>query len=189
MEKKALSKKSIVLLVLSVLSLVLGILFATPVTNDIAGINFDTVATGLVLILAGFYLVVPLFKSLKGNLKIVIFIELIAILVISLFGFILPEFIKDLKSDTFGVNFWVGLILVMHAVIHLLIDRTRTDKLGNWAYSVYILIAVVGGFLIDSKSINLNALITVLVVVLFIGLAVYLAIKALFIPKTTKKVK
>lgn len=189
MDKKVLSAKAITLYVFAAISLVLGILFATPVTNDIAGINFDSVVTGIVFLVGGIYLLAPNFIKGKDKFKWLFFTEIVIILLVALLGFILPEFIDSLSGSILPLNQWVGLLFIFHAITNLVVDRFGTSKLKNYLFIAYILLAVLGGLLLDSRSIDIPLLITIVIVGLFIVVALILGIKAYKLPKVTKKIK
>ncbi|VEU82527.1 hypothetical protein [Acholeplasma hippikon] len=189
MEKKVLSGKAIFFYVLAALSLIVGVLFATPVTNDLFGINFDKVVTGVLLLVGGTYLLLPNFMKSKDKFRWLFLTEIVVVFLVALLGFILPEFIDSLSSNTLPINQWVGLLFMLHATVHLVVDRFGSKKIKNYLFLLYILIAVFGGLLLDSKSINIPFLITLLIVALFVVVAIILAIKAYKLPKVTKKEK
>lgn len=188
-EKLVLSTKAITLYVLAVLALGLGILFSTPVTEDIGGINVDKVVTGVILLFLGGWLLIPGINKGKNEYKWLLFAELVLITVISVIGFILPEFIPELEQNTFTPNVWIGLILILHALVHLLIERFSDAKLTWWLFLVYLFTIAMGGLLIDSRSIDIPILITIFVVTLFVILTIYLLLKATRTPKVLKEVK
>lgn len=188
-EKKVLSAKAIVLYILAGLCLLFGVLFATPVTDNIGGINLDKVFTGVILLVAGTYFLIPIFVKHKDNFKWLIFIEIIVIILVSLLGFILPEFIDSLNKSNLVVNQWAGLLLIFHAVVHLVVDRFSQTKIKNYLFLLYILLAIFGGLLLDSKSINIPFFITIFIVGLFVVIAIILGYKAFKLPKVMKKVE
>jgi len=118
-----------------------------------------------------------------------IFGELLIITAVSIVGFILPEFMAELEQNVGAASMWIGIILIIHALVHLFMDRFSDQSMKHWLFAFYLFLLVIGAFIIDSKSINVDLIIKIVVIALFAVLAicfVYLAYKQ---PKVEKEVK
>lgn len=187
-EKSVLSTKAIIYYVIAAVMLGLGILFATPITKDLFGINFNLVTTGMILLIGGTWLLFPSIKKVQKNLRILLIVELFMIYIIAIIGFILPEFVDTLGQSTYSVNIWIGLLMIFHGIAHLIVERFSEKKLNIWLFLMYLLLIALGGLITDSQMIDIPTLIIVVVVALFILIVGYFAYKAMKIPKVLKMV-
>jgi len=188
-EKQVFSTKSILLFVFSGLMLALGILFATPLTQNLFDLNFDKLITGLLLLVGGAWYIFKDFKKNEKNLKYLKLAEFILIIVISLYGFILPEFVDSLSSYNIAPNIWLGSLIVFHGIVVLLFETKKETNIKSWKLIGYLLLIAFGGLILDSKSIQVELIIKLVVVGLFLLIAVLSGLKALKLPKVTKQVK
>lgn len=187
--KNVLSKKAIVFYVIAGIFFALSIAFIFGWSRDVFGFNLDKIVTGLVLLVGGCFLLVPPFMKKKDGFKWLIFGELLIITAVSIVGFILPEFMTELEQNVGAASMWIGIILIIHALVHLFMDRFSDQSMKHWLFALYLFILAIGAFIIDSKSVNVDLIIKIVVIALFAVLAicfVYLAYKQ---PKVEKEVK
>lgn len=187
--KNVLSKKAISFYVLACIFFGLAIAFIFGWSRDVFGFNLDKIVTGLVLLIGGCFLLVPPFMKKKDGFKWLIFGELLVIAAVSIIGFILPEFMTELEQNVGSASMWIGIVLMIHALVHLFMDRFSDKNMKHWLFSFYLFLLAIGAFIIDSKSINVDLIIKIVVISLFTVLAVcfvYLAFKE---PKVQKEVK
>ncbi len=187
-EKSVLSTKAIIFYVIAAVMLGLGILFATPITKDLFGINFNLVTTGIILLIGGTWLLFPSIKKVQKNLRILLIVELFIVYLIAILGFILPEFVESLQQSAYSVNIWIGLLMIFHGIAHLVVERFSEKKLNIWLFLMYLVVIALGGLITDSKMIDITTLIIVVVVALFALIAGFIAFKAMKFPKVVKMV-
>lgn len=187
--KNVLSKKAVLLYVVAGIFFALAIAFIFGWSRDVFGYNLDKIVTGIVLLIGGCFLLVPPFLKKKDGFKWLIFGELLVISAVSIVGFILPEFMTELEQNVGSASMWIGIILIIHALVHLFMDRFSDQNIKHWLFAFYLFLLAIGALIIDSKSINVDLIIKIVVIALFSVLSicfVYLAFKE---PKDQKEVK
>ncbi|MBN3490505.1 hypothetical protein JV173_03145 [Acholeplasma equirhinis] len=188
-EKQVIAPKAILLFVAAFLLLGVGVLFATPITEDLFGLNFDQLIIGFLLLIGGSIFLLKDFKSMKKDLKYLTIIELVFVVIISLYGFILPEFVDDLKALNLSVNVYLGFLVIFHGISTLVVERFNETKMPLWKLVAFGLLVAAGGLILDSRTLQVGIIIKVFVVGLCLLLATIVLLKALKLPKVTKQVK
>lgn len=181
------SKKSIFYLVLAAISFGLMVVFIFDWSKNFFGYNLDNIITGVILLAGGYYLLIPVFLKKKDQFKWLIFSELFILTVVSTVTLILPEFIENLDPIKGSASLWLGLLLMLHAVVHLFIDRFNEEKMKPWMFAGLLILLAFGAFILDSKTINVDMIIKVCVVALFLILALTLLYIALRLPRVEGK--
>jgi len=152
--------------------------------------------SGLLLILLAVSFVLPSVKHANSGFKILFAVEFTLILVVAVFGFILP-FIFDLINNTGGglpfnltVTQWFGLVFWIHGAIHLARTAFSNVKKKGFVFVFGLFIVSFGVyFFFNTPNIETVQIIVAFLVTMIGAVILGISIIGLTERKQTKKVK